>query len=57
MNALHPAPDLKPHKMTVEELLGLEQRGAFADLPCLELLEGILYEMSPQKSPHVLAKN
>jgi Uma2 family endonuclease len=57
VNALLPSPDLTPHRVTVDELLALDMRGAFVGLPRLELLEGVLYELSPQKSPHVLAKN
>jgi Uma2 family endonuclease len=57
MNAALPLQNLKPHKLTVDDLLTLERGGAFAGLPRMELLDGTLYEMSPQTSPHVVAKN
>jgi Uma2 family endonuclease len=57
MNASLPSPDLKPHKLTVDELLAFTRSGAFDGLPRVELLEGTLYEMSPQTSSHFLAKN
>ncbi len=57
MNAVLPIPDLKPHKVTVDELLAFQRSGAFDGLPRMELLNGTLYEMSPQTSPHFLAKN
>lgn len=58
MNAhVSPPPDLKPHKLTVRELLAFERSGAFDGLPRMELLDGVLYEVSPQTSRHVVAKN
>jgi Uma2 family endonuclease len=57
MNAQLPASELKPHKLTVDELRAFESSGAFAGLPRMELLDGTLYEMSPQTSRHVVAKN
>jgi Uma2 family endonuclease len=57
MNASLPITDLKPHRLTVDELLAFERSGAFAAMPRLELLDGVLYEMSPQTSAHFLAKN
>jgi Uma2 family endonuclease len=49
--------ELTPHKWTVDDLLAFERSGALETLPRMELLEGALYEMSPQTSPHVRAKN
>lgn len=43
--------------MTVDELLRFERIGAFEGLPRMELLDGVLYEMSPQTSAHVRARN
>jgi Uma2 family endonuclease len=57
MNAAAPLSAFKPHKLTVEDVLTLERGGAFVDLPRMELLDGMLYEMSPQTSRHVVAKN
>ena len=57
MNAPSPLSGFKPHKLTVDDVLTLERSGAFAGLPRLELLDGTLYEMSPQTSRHVVAKN
>jgi Uma2 family endonuclease len=57
MNASTPLPDLRPHKLTVDELLAFERSGALAGLPRMELLDGVLYEMSAQTSQHVVAKN
>lgn len=57
MNAVPSLQNLKPHKLTVDEVLTLERGGAFAGLPRMELLDGTLYEMSPQSSPHVRARN
>jgi Uma2 family endonuclease len=57
MNAVLPLQSLKPHKLTVDDLLTLERGGAFDGLPRMELLDGTLYEMSPQSSPHVRARN
>jgi Uma2 family endonuclease len=57
MNASLSITDLKPHRMTVDELLAFERSGALAQMPRIELLEGTLYEMSPQTSAHFLAKN
>ncbi|MFM9851556.1 MAG: Uma2 family endonuclease [Sphingomonadaceae bacterium] len=57
MNAPHPITDLTPHRLNVTEVLAFAQCGAFDGLPRMELLDGTLYEMSPQKSPHILAKN
>jgi hypothetical protein len=42
MNAPLPLASLTPHKLTVDELLILEQGGAFAGLPRVELLDGTL---------------
>jgi Uma2 family endonuclease len=57
MNASSPIPGLKPHRITVDELLLFQRSGAFDELPRMELLDGTLYEMSPQTSAHVVAKN
>jgi Uma2 family endonuclease len=57
MNATLPIPGLKPHRITVDELLLFQRSGAFDRLPKMELLDGTLYEMSPQTSAHVRAKN
>ncbi len=57
MNAHNPIADLKPHKLTVNELMAFERSGAFEGLPRMELLDGVLYEMSPQTSPHIRARN
>lgn len=57
MNASSSLPGLKPHRITVEELGMFQQSGAFDRLPRMELLDGILYEMSPQSSAHVRVKN
>ncbi len=48
---------MKPHRLTVDELLSFSRRGALDGLPKMELLDGILYEMSPPTSAHVVAKN
>jgi Uma2 family endonuclease len=57
MNAMLPFAELKPHKLTVDDLLLLDRGGAFVGMPRVELLDGTLYEMSPQTSPHVLVRN
>ena len=57
MNAPSPLSGFKPHKLTVDDVLTLERGGAFAGLPRLELLDGTLYEMSPQTSLHVRVRN
>jgi Uma2 family endonuclease len=57
MNAMLPLAELKPHKLTVDDLLLLDRGGAFVGMPRVELLDGTLYEMSPQTSPHVLVRN
>jgi Uma2 family endonuclease len=57
MNAMLPLAELKPHKLTVDDLFALERGGAFAETSRMELLNGVLYEMSPQTSPHVRARN
>jgi Uma2 family endonuclease len=56
MNAHAKEIELNPHKLTVDELLVLDETGAFARLPKLELLDGKLYEVNAQKSPHAYAK-
>ncbi|MEY2927945.1 MAG: hypothetical protein RL367_2422 [Pseudomonadota bacterium] len=57
MNAVSPLQSLKPHKLTVDDILTLDRGGAFAGLPRMELLDGTLCEISPQTSPHVRARN
>jgi Uma2 family endonuclease len=57
MNAPSPLSGFKPHKLSVDDVLTLERSGAFAGLPRLELLDGTLYEMSPQTSLHVRVRN
>jgi Uma2 family endonuclease len=57
MNAALSLSELKPHKISTALLKSFMESGAFDGLPRMELLDGTLYEMSPQKSPHVLAKN
>jgi hypothetical protein len=57
MNAMLPHAELKPHKLTVDNLLLLDRGGAFVGIPRVELLDGTLYEMSPQTSPHVRVRN
>ena len=61
MNATSPIAafaDRKPHRITVEMLLAMTDADAFAKTSGrVELLEGVLYEMSPQTSRHFLAKN
>lgn len=57
MNAVPSLSELKPHKLTVDELLSLLNSGALDGLPRMELLDGVLYEMSPQRSEHVVVKN
>jgi Uma2 family endonuclease len=55
--AMLPFAELKPHKLTVDDLLLLDRGGAFVGMPRVELLGGTLYEISSQTSPHVLARN
>jgi Uma2 family endonuclease len=57
MNAIAALSDLKAHRLTVDEVILLKEQGAFDHLPRMELLDGVLYEMSPQYSRHVLARN
>lgn len=57
MNAMLPLAELKPHKLTVEYYLALCLQGRFDDCDKIELLDGEIYEMSPQSRPHVIAKN
>ena len=57
MNASSPLPGLTPHRITVDELGIFQRSGAFDRLPRMELLDGVLYEMSPQTSAHVRAKS
>lgn len=57
MIALVPLTEFKPHKLTVDSVLALERSGALGGQCRMELLDGILYEMSPQTSRHVVAKN
>jgi hypothetical protein len=57
MNAMLPLAELKPHKLTVDDLLLLDRGGAFVGMPRVQLLGGTLYEMSPQTSPNVLVRN
>lgn len=57
MNASSPIPGLTPHRITLEELFAFQRSGAFDRLPRMELLDGTLYEMSPQTSAHVRVKN
>ncbi|MGL5838844.1 MAG: Uma2 family endonuclease [Sphingorhabdus sp.] len=56
MNAHVQEIDLKPRKLTVADLLVLDDAGAFAGLGKVELLDGKLYEVSPQKNAHAMAK-
>jgi Uma2 family endonuclease len=57
MNAMLPLAELKPHKLTVEDYLTLHRQGRFDQCGKIELLDGEIYEMSPQLRPHVIAKN
>ena len=57
MNIATSLSELKPHKISTALLQSFMDSGALDGLPRMELLEGTLYEMSPQRSPHVLAKN
>ncbi len=57
MNASLLPSELKPHKISIALLQSFMDSGAFDGLPRMELLEGTLYEMSPQTSRHVVAKN
>ena len=57
MNVATSLSELKPHKISTALLQSFMDSGALDGLPRMELLEGTLYEMSPQRSPHVLAKN
>jgi Uma2 family endonuclease len=57
MNALLPLTELKPHKLTVDDYLTLHLQGRFDMCGKIELLDGEIYEMSPQSRPHVIAKN
>jgi Uma2 family endonuclease len=57
MNAPIPATELKPHPLSVDDLLAMVDAGSFATGPKVELLDGTLYTMSPQHSRHFVAKN
>jgi Uma2 family endonuclease len=57
MNAMLPLAELKPRRLTVEDFLTLHQQGRFDECGKIELLDGEIYEMSPQFRPHVIAKN
>lgn len=57
MNAPIPATELKPHPLSVDDLLAMVDAGSFAAGSKVELLDGTLYTMSPQHSRHFVAKN
>ena len=57
MNIATALSELKPHKISTALLQSFMDSGALDGLPRMELLEGTLYEMSPQTSRHVVAKN
>jgi Uma2 family endonuclease len=57
MNAMLPLAELKPHRLTVDDYLSLHQQGRFDGCGKIELLDGEIYEMSPQSRRHVIAKN
>lgn len=57
MNAMLPLAELKPHKLSVDDYLTLHLQGRFEGCGKIELLDGEIYEMSPQSRPHVIAKN
>jgi Uma2 family endonuclease len=57
MNAMLPLAELTPHKLSVDDYLTLHLQGRFEGCGKIELLDGEIYEMSPQSRPHVIAKN
>lgn len=57
MNAPIKTIDMTPHKMTVDMLIILAESGVFDGGGKVELLDGALYEMSPQSTQHFKVRN
>jgi Uma2 family endonuclease len=54
--ARHPE-DRKPFRLTVDDYRVLHESGAFDRGPSVELIEGVILEMNPQRNRHSFAKS